>query len=146
MKKIIALLTVALLTVSVACARDRVSRNVSDLPVGAQTMLTKYFPKTPLSHIKIDSGFLSGNEYDVVLTDGTQIEFDSKGNWKEIDCGANSVPAALILKPISDYVRANFKGQKIVQIQVERTHYDVELSSGLDLKFDRAGRFQRIDD
>ena len=146
MKKIIALMAIVMLAVGAACARDRVSRNVSDLPAAAQTMLTKYFPKTPVSHIKIDSEFLRGNDYDVVLVDGTEVDFDSKGNWKEIDCGRNAVPAGLILKPISDYVKANFKGQQIVQIQVERTHYDVELSSGLDLRFDRSGRFQRIDD
>ena len=75
-----------------------------------------------------------------------RVEFDSDGKWTEIDCGHNAVPAALIMKPIRDYVAKNYKGLNIVKISVERSKYEVELSNGLDLDFSRSGEFLRIDD
>lgn len=127
-------------------ARDRVSRNVKDLPAAAQTMLSKYFGGEKVNHIKIDKPTFGSTEYDVVLNDGTEVEFDSKGNWKEIDCGMKAVPDALVLKPIREYVKSTFKGQKIVNIEKKSNKYDIELQDGTDLEFDRSGRFLRIDD
>ena len=64
----------------------------------------------------------------------------------QIDCGINAIPDALILKPIRDYVAKNFKGQKIVGLEVNRNNYEVQLYGGMELKFDRSGNFQRVDD
>ena len=99
-----------------------------------------------MSHIKIEKHTFGGTEYDVILVNGTEVEFDSDGKWTEIDCGHNAVPAALIMKPIRDYVAKNYKGLNIVKISVERSKYEVELSNGLDLDFSRSGEFLRIDD
>ncbi|MBD5267068.1 MAG: hypothetical protein HDS41_02605 [Bacteroides sp.] len=146
MKKLLFSLLAILATVTVASARDKVSRDVSDLPKEAQVTLTRHFPKTGVSHIKIEKHTFGGTEYDVILVNGTEVEFDSDGKWTEIDCGHEAVPSELILKPIRDYVAKNYKGQKIVKISVERSKYEIELSNGRELEFNRAGEFLRIDD
>ncbi len=146
MKKLLSILMLAIIAVVPMTARDRNSRNVKDLPPAAQTMLNKYFGGEKVSHIKIDKPTFGSTEYDVILNNGTEIEFDAKGEWKEIDCGSNAVPKDLILKTIRDYVSSNFKGQKIVNIEKQRNKYQIELQNGTDLEFDRAGRFLRIDD
>lgn len=146
MKKIASLLLMIVLVVGTAMARDRVSRDISVLPAAAQQVINKHFKGAGVNHIKIDSKTFGGDEYDVVLDNGTEIDFDSKGNIKEIDCGRVAVPDALVLKPIRDYVAKNFKGQKIVGMEVNRNNYEIQLYGGMELKFDRSGNFQRVDD
>lgn len=145
MKKIFALLAALFLSVGAIYARDKVTSDVNVLPQPARTLLAKHFPKVAVNHIKIDSDVFS-KDYDVVLQNGTEVSFDKDGNLKEVDAGVNTVPGALILKPISQYVKSNFKGRKIVSLDIDRNSYDIELSDGLELKFDRAGNFLRFDD
>ncbi len=145
MKKIFALLAVMILSVGTICARDRVTSDVNVLPTAAKTILSRHFSKIAVNHIRIDSDVF-GKDYDVVLNDGTEIDFDKDGNVKEIDCGNRPVPEELLLKPVRDYVAKNFKGQKIVGLEVDKTNYEVRLSTGTELRFDRSGQFQRIDD
>lgn len=145
MKKIATLLIAAIIGITVAQARDIISRNINDLPSSAQTMLKKHFSKQKVNHIKIDKKILGQTEYDVILNDGTEIEFNHQGEWKDIDRGATAVPNALIPKAITDYVNRNYKGNKIVAIEKSSHKYEIELSNGLDLEFDRAGNFIKID-
>lgn len=147
MKKIIALLLVVVASVGIASARDRVTTDASVLPKAATAVITKHFGKVGVNHIKIDENVLGRVEdYDVILNNGTEIEFTSDGTVKSIDCGRNGVPADLVIKPIRDYVAANFGNATIVAIETNRNNYEVELSTGLDLKFDRSGKFLRVDD
>ncbi len=146
MKKLFLLFAVAIFALIPVSAKDKISRNVADLPAAAQTMLKKYFSGEDVSHIKIDKHFFGGVDYDVILENGTEIEFDEAGTWKEIDCGRRAVPNDLIHKPIRDYIKNNFKNQKIVKIEIKSNKYNIELINGVDLEFDRAGNFLRIDD
>lgn len=146
MKKFIALLAVILLSIGQISAKDIVYRTTEPLPAAAKKTLKSSFPKTGVSHIKVDKHFFGGADYEVILVDGTEIEFNDNGEWKEVDCGQKAVPSVFVLKPISSYVSKYYKGQKIVKIDKDRNDYDVELSSGIDLKFDRSGRFLRVDD
>lgn len=145
MKKIFALLVALVFSVGAIYARDKVTSDVNVLPQPARTLLAKHFPKIAVNHIKIDSDVFS-KDYDVVLQNGTEVSFDKDGNLKEVEAGVNTVPDGLVLKPIRQYVNSNFKGRRIVSLDVDRNSYDIELSDGLELKFDRAGNFLRIDD
>lgn len=145
MKKLFAAL--AMLTIVFAAnARDTYSRNVNDLPKGAQATLTKNF-KSKVSVIKIEKELGRISEYDVVMTDGSEISFDRDGNWKDVEVSkSSSVPAGFIPTAIANHVKQNHKKAKIVGIEKDRKGYDVELSDGLDLKFDKQGKFLRYDD
>ncbi len=146
MKKLLALVVCVCMGIVAMSAGTRVSRNIKDLPAQAQSTLSQYFGKKGVNHIKIESKAFGGHEYDVILNDGTEIEFDANGNWKEINCGSAEVPSGLILRSITSYVKNNYKGQKIVKIEANRNNYEIELYNGLDLKFSRDGKFLRIDD
>lgn len=134
------------MSVTVAMARDKVYRDASVLPAQAQKVLTQAFPKTGVNHIKVDTNILGQKDYDVTLNDGTEIEFNSDGEWEEVDCGHKAVPSMFVIKSISSYVSKNYKGASIVKVKKEHNKYEVELSNDLDLDFDRAGNFLRIDD
>lgn len=146
MRKILMIFAAIILATGSLLARDRVCRDTSCLPQPAKTTLSKNFPKAKVSHIKIDENIVGGKEYEVVLENGCEVDFKGDGSWESVDCGNMAVPSGFILKPIRDYVARNYKGATIVQIDKDRNDYEVELSNGMDLKFDRSGKFLRIDD
>ena len=128
-----------------AQARDSYSRDASVLPQGARTTLSKCF-KGKVSLVKIDKTLGHINDYEVVLTDGTEVEFDAKGNWKSVETSIkSSVPSSLLPKSIISYVGKNHKGQKIVGAEKKGSKYEIELSNGLDLEFSLNGDFVKYD-
>lgn len=146
MKKIVAMVVMALFAVQAAMADDVVTRDVNKLPAPAREVIAKYFPQAKVSYIKIDKDLFKSPIYEATLTNGTEIEFGSKGEWLEVDCKKETVPAYFISNEISRYIGTNFAGHSIVQISRDRKGYDVELSNGLEVKFDRNGNFLRLDD
>ena len=84
-------------------------------------------------------------DYDVVLSDGTVIEFDSKGKMKSVKNKLTGVPAGLINKNISAYVASKYPNQKIVSMEIKKCCVEIELASDIDLVFDHNGNFIKID-
>ena len=146
MKKVLVLLLMVMAgSVIAVSAKDKVTRDSNVLPVQAKEIIKKNF-KANVHHIEIEEKFMRGKEYEVVLNDGTQIDFDDKGNWTSVDCGNNSVPDYFILKTIKNYVSKNYSGKKIVEVEKKSDKYEIQLSNDIELEFDRAGNFLRIDD
>lgn len=145
MKKLMIMLAVIIGALS-ANARDNYSHNAADLPMSAQTILKNNF-KAKVNHFKIEKDFGKIKEYDVILTDGTEVTFDSHGNWKDIEVKMKSaVPSAFIPQEIQSYVKLNQKNTKIIGIEKKRGGYEVELSNGVEMKFNSEGKFLRYDD
>lgn len=144
LKKILMLGLVAVAGVFAAKA-DTYSRDVNTLPQAARLTLSNNF-KAKVSVIKIDKDLGRVSDYEVVLTDGTEIQFDRDGNWKEIEMPVNKgVPEKFLPKEINNYIKDNHKGEKVVGLEKERSGFEVTLSNDLDLKFDRNGNFVRYD-
>lgn len=116
--------------------------NVKELPAKAQTLLTKHFKGQKVMLATIESGVVS-RSYDVVLRNGTKLEFDKKGNLTEIDCKQSIVPSQLIPQPIKNYLKENYKGEAVRKIELNKKEYEVELTNGIDLTFNK--HFQLID-
>jgi hypothetical protein len=135
----------SLLTVTGLVSCDDAVIAADELPVVAQGFLKEYFPENEILSVKKDRE-LSKTFYEVVLQDGTEIEFDADGEWDSVDCIRSAVPAALIPGAIAEYVQINFPSQVIVKIDRETYGYEIELSSGLELRFDKNGKFLRVDD
>lgn len=135
---------VAIVCVCTACADDVTTTDISKLPAKAQTCL-KYFD-APVAYIEIDNEGIGGRTYEVRLTDGTEIDFDKKGEWIDVDCKSKSVPKEIIPTSIANYVKANYPNEFVTHIDRDSRGYDVELSNHLDLKFDASGNFIRFDD
>ena len=116
------------------------------LPSSAKSFTDTYFPNTVYkSSVKLNMPTLNGTLYDISLANGFEIDFDANGNWTEIDGGNQPIPTTLIPEKINAYVAANYPGMFVVQIENEKTKYDIELSNGLNLVFTSAGDFVRID-
>lgn len=146
MKHLILTLAMVLAVALGAAARDKYSHDASVLPEAARTTIKNNF-KSKVSLVKIDKEFGRIDEYEVILTDGSEITFDAKGNWKNVETNNSvSVPKGFIPAAVTEYVAKNHRGTKIVGIEKERHGYDVELSNSVDIKFDQSGKFIRYDD
>lgn len=145
MKKILLTAFVAILVCLSAAAGDTYSINRSDLPEKAQEFLTQYFPKSKVSMVKTDKHLLKKTDYDVKLVNGTKIEFNNAGNWTSVDCKTREVPSGLIIKTIQKYLKNNFPEEKVVKIEKKTLGFELELSNGIELKFDRLGTFKSMD-
>lgn len=121
---------------------DKYSIDRKDLPEAAREMLDEHFPKAKVSMIKVDRHLLKRTDYDVKLTNGTKIEFSSKGRWTHVDCKKKSVPESLVPKAIRGNVAKKYPGEKIVRISRSSLYYTIGLANGKDLKYDRLGIFQ----
>lgn len=140
---ILILTTILTITGIISCKDSIITAD--RLPDAARSFINEYFAENTISYIKKDRG-LAIISYEVVLQDGTEIEFDKSGNWDSIDCKRKAVPAGLVPDAISEYVQVNFPGQLIVKIDREAFGYEIELSSDLELKFDKNGKMLEIDD
>lgn len=134
-----------LVLVSVACTgQDRVI-SVDDLPKPARELLNEHFKDKQIALVQKDKDGLRTN-YDIVFSDGMKMEFDSKGEWTEIDGKPQAVPAAMVPKAIADYVAKTYPGARIQQIDRDRRGYEIELSNGLDVKFNKKLKVVSVDD
>lgn len=146
MKRIMRILMIAICCMMsfniVANAGNDKPINVNELPAKAQTLLSKHFKGQKVMLATIESGVVS-RSYDVVLRNGTKLEFDKKGNLTEIDCKQGIVPNQLIPQPIKNYLKENYRGETVRKIELNKKEYEVELANGIDLTFNK--HFQLID-
>ena len=109
--------------------------NKNQLPAQAQQFLNQHFPGVKLSYAKQERDFLT-TSYEVMLADGSKIEFSSKGNWEEVDCRYGEVSQAVVPAPILNYIKSNYPNDKVLKIERDRSRYEVKLSNRLELTFD----------
>lgn len=143
MKK--ALVTLAAFFVVLAsAASDYRPITVEQLPAAAQSILTVHFKNIPTTFIGAEPEMI-GLEYKVLLENGTQIEFDKKGNWKEIESTVG-VPETIVPALINQFVAQNHKGDKVNRIDRETWGYEVKLASGREVEFNKSFKFIKYDD
>lgn len=142
MKKIVILIgTLAALSLQ-SCDGERFI-GIADLPEKASTFIQTNFPSAEVISVVKDYDDLSYT-YDVVLSDGTVIEFKRSGEWKDVDARTSKVPDAIVPANILSYVQTNYEGNYIVDISRD-IRYDVELDNKRELVFTLTGTYLGVD-
>ena len=140
MKKIVYLaLFIGFALTNTSCNSDKKAQVIN-------TFVKTYFPNA-----EVIANIKDGLDCDVTLSDYTQIGFDGnlfgKLEWDEVDCRHASlptaVPVALVPVEITNYVNRIEGGQSITKIAKDNNGWDIELSNGLEIEFDK--RFNVVD-
>lgn len=120
-----------------ASADDRERPTTVDkLPANAQQFLAEHFKGLNVAFV-VEDPKMVGSEYEVTYTDRTEVDFNPQGEWTSVECKYNAVPASVVPKKIADYVaKSNFPGQHIMKIDRNAYTWEIELSGGLEIKFD----------
>lgn len=107
--------------------------------------VTQYFPEATIQMVMPDE-----DDIDVVLNDYTKIEFKLNNEWKKVDCEHAtkfiSVPATLVPEQITAYVNANFPNTIIKKLEKKFFGWEIELSNGLEVKFNNSFKVTKVDD
>lgn len=143
--RIVAFIITAVLPCAYLCAGE-ISTDLSKLPQPALEFAAKIFPNAKIVGFEIDKALLKPVEYDATLSDGSKIEFDSTGQWTDIESKFTGIPLSIFPADIATYLKNNYKGQKIKSASKEKYGWEVELANGLELKFNAAGKFVGIED
>lgn len=139
MKKIFVIL-VSIVAMSAFVSCDRVI-SADKLPNQAKQFIAANFNGAEVLSVRKD-----GLKYDVILFDGTEIEFKGNGQWKEVDCGLNPLPDGILLPTTAQYLATKFPMNFATHVKYEHKRYEVELDNDLDLLFDKSGGFMGADD
>ncbi len=145
MKKIIVSLAALIMASGAAFADNDKPITVDQLPATAKQFISDYFPDAKVSYAKIDKEIFDKN-YEVVFTNGNKVEFNAKGEWKDVSCKFTQVPEGITPQQINSYVATNYQDTKIVEISRDKRDYEVQLSNGLELTFDLKFNLIEIDD
>mgnify|MGYP001775869258 FL=1 len=144
MKKIALFFASVMAFAGVASADDK-PITFEQLPAKAQQFIKTNFPQEKIAFTSLDRDIF-GDTYDVLFASGTKLEFTDKGEWKEIECKYSTVDEKFIPEQIRKYVTDTYPGTKYVKIEKGKNGYEVELTNGLELTFDRNFVLIDIDD
>lgn len=112
---------------------------VSELPKESQQFLKQYFSHSSVDIAKKDAEH-GEKGYEVILKDGTEIEFWKDGSYREVDGDDKPIPTEFIPKEIKDYVAKHYPNEKITHIDYGHKDLDVDLTNKIDLEFTKDGK------
>lgn len=144
MKKNILTLALAIFLGTSACSQTNLS-NFEQLPTKAQEFVKTYFSDYKVQYVFSDKEF-ADIDYMIRFEDGTEIEFNAKGEWTDISGKQNCIPTGFILKEIIDFVETNHNGMCITDIEKEFNRITIELNNNLEIEFNNKGKLISYDD
>lgn len=138
-----ATLAISVMIAFTACAGNDRPAQLTDLPNAAQAFVKKHFTAEKPVLVTIDKD-VTGNTYEVSFSSGNSVDFDRRGEWKEVECRPE-VPTAIVPAQILKLVQNNYPEAKIIKIDRDKRGYEVELSTRIELKFDKNCNLIEID-
>ena len=142
-KHILTLATILLLGIS-SCAQNGMTK-LELLPATAQAFVKTYFSDYTIQYIFSDREF-ADVDYKVRFEDGTEIEFNAKGDWTNVSSKQKCIPTGFILAEITNYVAAYHKDMCITDIEREFNRITIELNDTLEIEFNSKGKLISYDD
>lgn len=134
MKKIF--LALCLLIVPAAFFAKDKTINVSNLPSGITLFVKKYYPSAKITKVSQES---DDKDYNLKLSDGSELEFSQAGMWSEIKT-KTSIPAGILPQGILDHVKKAYPGRNIKSIEHSKAGYDIRLNNNKAFQLDNQFR------
>ncbi len=143
-KVILVLLCVQTISLTACAERDKIV-TFAELPAVAQTFVETHFGKQNVSVVMKDTEIFD-TSYDVIMKDGSKVEFNKKGEWTSVKCLNKAVPNVIVPQSISEFVSQNYPGVLITGIEKDKREYEIRLSNRLELTFNKQGALIEVDD
>lgn len=145
MKKAVA--TLIILLICGTSLRAEASHRIvtfEELPEKAQTFVHAYFNGLTINFVRMEIE-VTKTEYTVRFENGMEIEFNSNGDWDEVESHSECLPMGFLQKEILDFLNQNHPNICLHEVARSRYKIEVELSNGLELIFNKDGEFLRYD-
>ena len=118
--------------------------NTSSLPQNILDYVSTNYPDVTIWKAEIEDN----NNYEVYLSNGLELVFDSEGSFLGIDDDENDdfgdehIPVSDIPQNILDFINDNFPGAEIDEAEKENNgNYEIELENDVELIFASNGDF-----
>jgi len=140
--KIFLLALFASASVFTAKADDDRPIAIDQLPAKAQQFIQTHFKDLEVSYATVDRDYFD-KSYEVRFVNGTKVEFHADGQWDNVDCHKEAVPAGIVPAQIVEYVKNNHPDHIIVEIDKDRRGYEINLRNNanprneIEIKFNR---------
>ena len=144
MKKNILTLVLAIFLSASAFAQNGMTK-LGQLPATAQEFVKTYFNDYNIQYVFNDKEF-ADVDYKIRFEDGTEIEFNAKGEWTDVSSKQKCIPTGFILKEITNYVEMYHNDMCITDIEREFNRITIELNDTLELEFNSKGKLVSYDD
>lgn len=140
---ITAFFAMLLVVFSVSCSSEDKEFDNVVLPIPAQLFVKQYFADATYSRVEKekDDGFW---EYEVWLSDGSQVEFNEKGEWTSVECKYSDIPVGIIPTVIAEDIAKRHPDLKPYKIEKEVGGYEIDIP-GYDLYYSNNGIFIRAE-
>lgn len=79
------------------------------------------------------------NSYEVYLSNGLELEFESDGTWKEIESKLDPFDFNFLPSNIIDIIKNKFPNIKAREIERKINYYKIKLSNGIKIYIDFNG-------
>lgn len=112
------------------------------LPALAKDFLQKNF-KAQISLVLEDK-----NSYEVYLNDGTELEFDIDGSWREIEAKLTPINVDILPYHLATIVKNEFPNMLLKEVEKKINYYKIEFANGFELVIDFNGAilYKEFDD
>jgi len=118
--------------------------NFEDLPTKAKTFVRTYFDHYDIRFVKIEMT-MTRTDYTVQFENGMKIEFNSNGDWDEVNSPSDCLPSDFLNNMIINHLNKNYPDCCLHVISKGKHKFEVELTNGLELVFNKKGEFLRYD-
>lgn len=83
-------------------------------------------------------------KYEVKLANGAEVEFSSRGRWREAESKTTSLPTTMFQPSVGQYIQKNYAGARITEVKKGIRFNFVEIDDKVVLQFDSEGNFNKI--
>ncbi|ARJ55954.1 PepSY-like domain-containing protein [Campylobacter cuniculorum] len=113
------------------------------LPQNAQNFIQTYFKGVQIGLVKQDM-----DSFDVVLNDGTEIDFFINGEWKDVDGKYKAIPTGFLPPAAVANARATQPNAQIFQVDREPYGFKFKFNNQMEVYTDMNGNImgQKFDD
>ena len=113
---ITAFFAMLLVVFSVSCSSEDNEFDYAALPMSAQLFVKQYFADATYSRVEKEKDNGSW-EYEVLLSDGSKVEFNEKGEWTSVECKYSEMPVGIIPTVIAEDIAKRYPDLKPYKIE-----------------------------
>lgn len=123
--------------------------NTDILPQNTMDYINQHFSDANIIKVEKENGWFnwdSNEMYEVKFDNGVKLEFDRDGNVTEIDSERDqTIPMEALPNKVQQYLNETYNGIGVVSWELNRRSQELELANDVDLEFDVAGNFRKVD-
>ena len=134
-RKLLALLPILLGVWMLSSCDDEKKIDFGDLPSEARSFIENYFPSADILSI-VQEKEDGRKEYQVKLSNGTDMEFDEDGEWTNIECYFSPLPTGILPANVITKVEELHPEAYINGVEKELGGYVVEVTDAGGIDWD----------